>query len=462
MVAKRKLIINKVPLGYKQIYKPINFAPMPQLYLDLIENKNKVKLDLRDKLYEPHWDNEEIQNVQISNEEMFDTGQEFKNSLVEFDADGQELSGLTFATKTTSLSSQIKKEGFSKPYSELDESSPHNSLSKFVSEPPPLRNKPTLAVHKGPMKIINTSKPPRKFTMVNEAEPEVEEDYDDHQTNIDDDIQEDLALPDEPQDELSQFLSADLDTAPTIPSQSVYSPQPIQRPSQPLPPRTGNVNFQAREQAPRRPMGLDDINLNQSKQSRVLNIPQTASSKAEDDKGYRRSELLFQFKKLKKFYKEAVIPEFTEYTDLDIMEKEYALICKQLQIDSNVENYKRYMTMGFGVVEFLVKKFLKFEEISGFAADQMIKMNQYEKILYEIGEKHQPKPGKGLPAEVKLLGIILFNAAVFVGMKMLMKGPGNALFSSTVASPSSSSASTSRPVPGHKPMKGPDIDFEDL
>ena len=448
MVAKRKLVINKVPLGYKQIYKPINFAPMPQLYLDLIENKNKVKLELRDELYVPRWDNDKTQNLQISNDEIFDAGQEFKNSLDEFESDGQFLTGLTFPSKTesSSLSTLIRKEGFSKPYSELDESSPHSSLSKFVSEPPPSRDKPTLGVLKGPMKII-TKSGPRKFTRVDEAEPE---DVEGGDNDVEEFLEEDsVPLEDhDPTDELSQFLAADLDTAPTIPSQSVYKQKPLPQPA---------LRPQATFQVPKRPMGLDDINLTQAKQSRVLNMPQT--SKAEDDKTFRRSELLFQFKKLKKLYKEAVIPEFTEYTDLDVMEKEYALICKQLQIESNVENYKRYMTMGFGVVEFLVKKFLKFEEISGFAADQMIKMNQYETILYELGEKYQPTPGStGLPAEIKLLGIILFNAAVFVGMKMLMKGPGNALFNSTV----SPTPSVSRPAPGHKPMKGPDIDFEDL
>lgn len=137
--------------------------------------------------------------------------------------------------------------------------------------------------------------------------------------------------------------------------------------------------------------------------------------------------------------------------------------------------------MGFGVVEFLVKKFLHFEEISGFAAEQMIRMPKYDQILYEIGEKYQPKADKkGMPPEIKLMGVVLFNAVVFVGMKMLMGG-GSKMMSDALGGGGGGGGNSFGGAPrggmsgggmsgggmsggngSRKPMKKPDIDLDDL
>ena len=129
-----------------------------------------------------------------------------------------------------------------------------------------------------------------------------------------------------------------------------------------------------------------------------------------------------------------------------------------MNLEKNVENYKRYLTLGFGVIEFAVSRFLHFNEISGFAAEQMTKMNTYEQILYELGEKYKPKPKKsGLPPEMKLMGIMVFNAAVFVGMKMLTKGVGNAVMNDNYSSHPSPPPTTSG-----KPMRGPQFNPDDF
>ena len=49
----QKLKVVKVPLGYyPENYQP-RFHPMPIMYLELLENKDKVKKDLRNKDYSP-------------------------------------------------------------------------------------------------------------------------------------------------------------------------------------------------------------------------------------------------------------------------------------------------------------------------------------------------------------------------------------------------------------------------
>ena len=120
MVKKRSnLKVIKVPLGYKQQYKPINFPPMPQLYLDLLENKQKVKEELREVLYEPRWDSNESTNWTVSTEEINNASQDFRNSLKEFDEDGG--IDLTNLKLTAAYNSDVKKS--SVPFSTISFSS---------------------------------------------------------------------------------------------------------------------------------------------------------------------------------------------------------------------------------------------------------------------------------------------------------------------------------------------------
>jgi hypothetical protein len=194
----------------------------------------------------------------------------------------------------------------------------------------------------------------------------------------------------------------------------------------------------------------------------------------------RKRELLFKFKTLKRHYSDANIPEFTEYSDLQTMEREYDSIVRQLRIDSNVENYKKYLIVGFGLVEFVLSKFLKFADIEGFTQQQLLGMNQYEKLLLEIGEKHQVEPSKQWSPELRLVGIIAMNAVIFVGTKMLFKGASGGDIWKMISTPPSTNkqtpSSTNNSAPpktnpsttsnnssgGSKKMRGPDLDLDNL
>jgi len=93
-------------------------------------------------------------------------------------------------------------------------------------------------------------------------------------------------------------------------------------------------------------------------------------------------------------------------------------------------------------------------------------MNQYEKLLFEIGEKRKFEPDKGIAPELKLIGIIFMNAAIFIGMKMLFKGGGNAILESIGQSPMQQKPPQASTAPtGGEPkrkMRPPDINMDDF
>jgi hypothetical protein len=188
-------------------------------------------------------------------------------------------------------------------------------------------------------------------------------------------------------------------------------------------------------------------------------------TKEEDHEAGKKRDILFKFKILKRTYKDATVPDFTEYTDIKTLEREYDSIVRQLSLDATVENYRKYLTIGFFALEFVMSNFFKFEEIRGFAQQQLLGMNQYERILYTIGEKSHLSGKKAMSPEIQLVGLIILNGAVFVGSKMLFKATGaNIMAMLNPTNASSTSANTSQqPTPASKPkMKGPDIDLFNL
>lgn len=587
MAPKRKLKIVKVPLGKKQEYKAINFPPMPELYLDLIENKEKVKQELRDQMYQPKWDQLEYQHLAVSNEEIYNAGQRFKEDLVEFDTDGSQIADLKFPSKQSSqaskrssdnsFTSKIIQAGFNKPYSEAvaREDSPHSSLQKFVADDIPQRNKPTL------LALTKHGKP--KFTKIDESNdtlsPEAlssssiedpfanaddfkvisrpasqagsgssspfyqdkyesrasakderrnryeefarfeqavddrreerrdeyeerryereERTYDDRRDykkydDIHDRYREDhddrRDRREEDDDVIGAFLAADIPEPKH--SQSVYSKSSSSKPysqtysssssatqSQQSYQHAASSSSVPPQRPSNRPASLEEINRNAASRTGVLNIAQTG--KQDEEKNARRTTLLYSFQRLKQLYPQAKIPEFTEYSDVEVMEREYQAQTRHLKLEASVVNYKRFLTAGFGIIEYMVHRFLRLEEISGFASEQMRCMNQYETILYEIGERNQPEIGKGLAPELRLIGVILFNAAVFVIMNMVIKGGGNLAMSKLsennaprpqpaggvslngTARPTNT-APQAQPQQARKPMRGPEINLDDL
>ena len=175
-----------------------------------------------------------------------------------------------------------------------------------------------------------------------------------------------------------------------------------------------------------------------------------------------KRELLFKFDLLRKSYPNSnITQDFSIKSDLETIKTSYEMNVRRLSLDSQVDSYKSYMIGGFMAVEYAMGHFLGFD-MQGFTQQQLLQMNSYEKLLIEIGEKsYVPSGTSKFPVEVRLLFLVLMNAAIFIASKMIMAKTGANLLNMVNGMNSanfgggSSAPSTSRPAVPKRKMKGP-------
>ena len=386
---REPLKIIKVPLGYKPQFRPNNFNSMPRLYLELLENKNKVKPELRNREYIPKI----IDNL---------PSVQYASSIIEKEEKEELEKNENFTRKS------FEKEYFKDEnrYSSKDDE--RISLKSVLDGKSSNRNNDdidskTLDLSVSDKNYIKL----RGIDLLNSKE------------------KEDISSSSKKENDLLNMLKTgsvkDQDSSSKQTTQTI----PISQPSIPTSfkeENKDNLTYNTSNQ-PRMPPSLQEIGEGK--------VPITNNSyhevnitKNDENEIQRRRDILHKFKYLKRYYPEVSVPEFSEYTDIKTLESEYNALVKTLKIDSNVENYKKYLSIGFFGLEFFLSRVLKFQEIKGFSSAQMLNMNQYEKILLEIGEKSYLPEDKQLAPEIRLVGIILMNAAIFIGTKMVFKSTG--------------------------------------
>lgn len=191
----------------------------------------------------------------------------------------------------------------------------------------------------------------------------------------------------------------------------------------------------------------------------MRNLNNTAKNEKIDDDTKR--ELLFKFELLRKTYPKASIPTFSIHTDYETMVNTYDDCLRRLSLDSSVENYKQYLIYGFMGCEFIFGKFLKFD-MEGFTQQQIISMSSYEKLLIELGEKSYMPQGSRWPVELRLVFMIIINAAFFIVSKMVMKNTGANIMNmvnNVMGKKSQNEGGEGKPK---RKMKKPDIDLDDI
>jgi hypothetical protein len=198
---------------------------------------------------------------------------------------------------------------------------------------------------------------------------------------------------------------------------------------------------------------LSQLNLKETVLPNLAYMPEQA------DTDNLKRELLFKFELLKRSYKDATVPEFTMHSDYKSMKQSYDNIVKRLSIESSVDNYKTYLIGGFMVVEYIMGNFLGFD-MQGFTQQQIVSISTYERLLIELGEKSYVDEESQWPVEVRLLGMIVMNAAFFVVSKLITKKTGSNILN--MINSMNINASTPGVPKRKRQMRGPDIDIDNL
>lgn len=358
------------------------FPPQPRLYLELFENKAKIKQDLINQDYVPKETGllptpsqkqsnpvELQENMEINENDNGSIKDENDKSNIETEHTNSETGDTTSETTTTSRSSKRSSR-------KKDKKDDDNSVSDRLKE--------LLGSSSGSASVSGSSR------------KSIKEKFE-----------------------------------PMSDTQAKYAPAPA------LSELEAKGQFQRKNE-------LRDVN----------NIPQY--EQRDEDK---KRELLFKFDLLRKSYPLAstAIPEYSIHSDLTDMTKAYEDTVRRLTLDSTVESYKQYLIGGFMITEYVFGSFLGFD-MEGFCRQQILSMNSYEKLLIELGEKSYVPTGSRWPVEVRLFGMILMNAGMFIVSKMILRKTGSNLMNMMNGV---SGANTARNEAPKRKMKGPDLNFDD-
>lgn len=185
------------------------------------------------------------------------------------------------------------------------------------------------------------------------------------------------------------------------------------------------------------------------------------SSLSAEETHQKKQELLDKFYTLKQKYKGANdIPEFTIHSDLATMERSYERTVRRLKIDSRIAWYGQMITYVFVGIEWFCSTIFKID-MSGYTQHQTLHRDSYESLLVELGERSYMPKNWNIPVELKLVGLILMNTALFIFSKLMMKKMGVNVLSFNTSSTIPQSTPGGKPASAKK-MKEPDFDLDDL
>lgn len=132
-----------------------------------------------------------------------------------------------------------------------------------------------------------------------------------------------------------------------------------------------------------------------------------------------KSVYLVKFMILRKSNPDLDIPEFTEHSDLKSMKMAYEHAIRLTSLDQSIEQYRMYMFGGSMALEWVSTNWFGFD-MNGFAKSQQKSASRYDRLLFELGEKNYSPNGSRFPVEVRLLFMMVAQAALFAFTKMQM------------------------------------------
>lgn len=402
MPPKETLIVNKVALEYKPSDHPQSFARVEQLYLELIENKTKIKQNLVNKDYEPP----DTLMARSPSAGAATTAPRPSNL-------NQLLGGGSPATSSSSSS-----RGFLAGPSPKEPDSPAASL---VSE--------------------RLSKLDEQIQLHADDDDIAHPDFDTRSAASSSDDHKKRAGNALLSSKLQDLLSKRGNDPPAVRSAT-------------LDPANADARFEEYQRSRKRLPTLSE--LEQQGATTVRRELADAARLQIEDEDLKR-ELLFKFDLLRKSYRDqTTIPTFTIHSDLGMMTRAYEDTVRRLSLDSSVETYKRYLIGAFMLIEYALGKWLKLD-MKGYTQQQIVSMSSYEKLLIEIGEKQYMPEGEQWSVEIRLVFLVIINTAFFLVGKMIMTNTGSNIMN---AINNMNRANTE--APPKKKMQGPNINLDDL
>jgi hypothetical protein len=412
MTKKKHLIkVVKVPLPKSERLpnRPQAFTKMPRLYLELLENKEKVKQDLINKEYVPSNSPGYAVNHDNSPSRLYEMN---KKSVESFDMPNKDDFGSDKSVSEKSLS--IRSYGSGSVRSKSDRS---YGSDKSVS-------------------VSDKSSYTKKSVLSDES---------------------DLSY------RLKELLQ-DSDKGSTVSNRDYdkgdkYSVERHRKRHERYKEVPESYTDKATPRNTKEAPTLAEIEAaggyTQKKELRNINYVSTSEQEDEDAK----RELLHQFEVIKKAYPNATIPEFNIHSDHHTMKKSYEGTLRSVSLDTSVDSYKQYLIGGFMLVEFVFGNWLGFD-MEGFTTQQLVSMSSYDRLLIELGEKSYVPEGSRWPVELRLLFLIIMNAAFFIVSRMIAKKTGADVLNmvNSLNRPSRPSG----PAIKKRRMKEPDVDIDDL
>jgi hypothetical protein len=321
MVKKHQQIkVIKVPLRRLPIDRPQVFPRMPRLYLELIENKAKIKQDLINKEYVPPILEENITPKKYKKIDRNESENSYQASDTDDSDSEQEKS------KNKNKRKQKDKEFNKKMDLLLDDDSEDD-------------------IKKSNRKDSGSSSDSDNSIL--EKDKEKEKDNSSSADSEDLSVRLKELLNDDSASEVSFDKSSDRSSKR---SKDKYSRH---RDS-----KGHSISYQQVNNSSAPTLSELEKQGGYIPRKELRDINQTTMNEQREEDSKR--ELLFKFDLLRKSYPSSIIPEYTIHTDIRTMQKSYGDSVRRLSLDSSVDNYKTYIVYGFMGCEFIFGNFYFF------------------------------------------------------------------------------------------------------
>jgi hypothetical protein len=399
--------IQKIGNPQKQGERTAQFPPFPRLYLELIENKSKIKPHLVNKEYKPRLEMPQEKPV------LYKQLKDLEEQLGEENRDSEKSNERRESKENLNTEKidtrkyvprKLKHDESQRETDDEDKESHLSSTDGYESD----RSYP----ESEPKSSDELEEPHEKIREIRREEY-LNETHDDYPPEFHkEEHHDEVSREEEPRDDVrkehrykSSAEEPNDDYHSKYEETSQDSFKDLLSNKRPLP------SYRSSFQEP----DLADI---MGTKQHIPSIDYVEEDREMEDK---KRELLFEFKKLER--RGVEVPKYTMHTSYKTMKSSYDDTTRFMQLDVNVFYYKKLLIVGFWFMEYLLGKYAKLD-MDDFTKSQIEKIQVYEQYLFEMGSKSILDMEDQWPVEVKLVGMVLLNTAMFIVGKVAFKHTG--------------------------------------